>query len=98
MDTNKLNEVGQKGKDLFEKGKDKIQTGFNKIKSGETQKDIKTGTDDVVKKQGVLMSPETPDTPETPAEPTPGIEVDPGREREEINLDPNREGGGREKE
>ncbi len=50
MDSNKLNEVGQKGKDLFEKGKEKIQTGFNKIKGGDTQKNIRTGTDDVVKK------------------------------------------------
>lgn len=39
------------------------------------------------------MSPETPDTPETPAEPAPGVEVDPGKQPDEINLDPKREGG-----
>ena len=44
------------------------------------------------------MNPDIPDTPETPAEPGPGIEVDPGKGREEINLDPYREGGGTEKE
>lgn len=48
MDTNKLNDVGQKGKELFEKGKDKLQSGFNKIKSETTEKDIKR--DDVGKK------------------------------------------------
>lgn len=44
MDKSKLNELGQKGKGLFEKGKEKIQTGINKIKEGQTNKDFDRST------------------------------------------------------
>lgn len=51
------------------------------------------------------MAPNTPDIPDSPpspeipgGEPGPGIEIDTGQDREEINLDPNRETGGGERE